>query len=190
MTKAKFDREETINSAVELFWKNGFNGSSMQQVTKATGLKPGSIYLAFENKQGLYQEALDLYANKSLEGIQHQIDQAASPGEAICQILQEMVRTASEKTYNSCFLVKSQLELASENSELHAFANQKLQQIEALYAHNLTPEFGEDLANARAASIMFHIFGIRVYGYHKKSPDVLLRALQDGLPWLPWPDHA
>nr|WP_320014191.1 helix-turn-helix domain-containing protein [uncultured Desulfobacter sp.] len=48
-----------INKSIQLFWLNGFSESSMQQVVKVTYLKPGSIYHAFGNKEGLFREALD-----------------------------------------------------------------------------------------------------------------------------------
>lgn len=54
MARAQFDRDDVIGKSIKLFWKNGYSASSMQQVVKATGLKPGSIYLAFGNKEGLF----------------------------------------------------------------------------------------------------------------------------------------
>jgi len=35
-------------------------------------------------------------------------------------------------------------------------------------------------------SIMMHIFGLRVYGYHSQNKESMLSSLQLGLPWLPW----
>ncbi len=82
MAKAAYDREDIINRSIELFWRHGFNGSSMQQVVDTTGLKPGSIYYSFGNKEALFKEALGQYARKRIEKIRRTLDAAPDVGEA------------------------------------------------------------------------------------------------------------
>lgn len=186
MSRAQFDRDEIIDKAIELFWKNGFNSSSMQQVVKATGLKPGSIYLAFGSKKGLYQEALEIYAQKAITFISSVLDNAPSVGEGILQILEKNIRESTGGNYSSCFLVKTQLELSAEGGELHALASAKLKEIEALYQSYLEKEFDRELSSKRAASLMLNIFGMRVYGYHHGAAEQMRQGLRESLPWLPW----
>ena len=186
MAKAQFDRSEVIGNATDLFWRHGFNGASMQQVFKATGLKPGSIYLAFGNKEGLFKESLEHYANASLSLIDARFSDVPSIGEAYCDMFKDLIKSSIESDYTSCFLVKSQLELAFENKELHVLAGEQLKKIEARHYHYLKNEFDDDTSAARATSIMLHVFGIRVYGYQNASEDVLLKGLREGLKWLPW----
>jgi TetR/AcrR family transcriptional repressor of nem operon len=187
MARAQFDREEIIDKATGLFWKNGFSASSMQQVVKTTGLKPGSIYLAFGNKEGLYREALESYAKKSIERIHKLMETAPSVGEAICIFLEQRVEEAAKKDYCSCFLVKTRLELATEESELHQLASAKLDEIEEVFEEYLTSEYGSKVSQKRAISLMLHIFGVRVYGYQQGSTERIRIGLREGLPWLPWP---
>ncbi len=186
MTRAQFDRDEVIDKSIELFWKNGFSASSMQQVVKATGLKPGSIYLAFGNKEGLFREALDSYAEKSMNKIRTFMENAPSVGEGICMLLEKNVQESTKEDYCSCFLVKTQLELAAEENELYTLASEKLAEIEALYASYLEKEFGKELSKKRATSLMLHIYGLRVYGYQQGSANQMRKGLKEGLPWLPW----
>jgi len=186
MAKAQFEREQVVKDSVNVFWQHGFNGTSMQQVFKATGLKPGSIYLAFGNKEGLFRESLEHYAADSLAAIDNRFENADSIGDAFCDMFKGMVQVSIESDYYSCFLVKSQLELAFENKELHLLAGEQLKKIEARYAHYLEREFDADVAKARATNVMLHIFGIRVYGYQNASEEVLLKGLFEGLNWLPW----
>lgn len=64
MRVAEFDRKQVLRSAMYEFMSKGFNKTSMQDLKRATGLHPGSIYCAFENKRGLLLAALDHYAEE------------------------------------------------------------------------------------------------------------------------------
>src|SRR5258707_15806395 len=60
----RFDREEVLDSAALLFWRNGFDGTSVQDLEVATGLGRGSLYNAFGDKAGLFRAALARYAEQ------------------------------------------------------------------------------------------------------------------------------
>jgi TetR/AcrR family transcriptional repressor of nem operon len=186
MARAQFDRQKIIDKSIELFWQNGFNASSMQQVVKTTGLKPGSIYLAFGNKEGLYREALERYAKRSIDRIHELMATSPSVGKAICTFFEQRVEEAMKKNYSSCFLVKTRLELASQKNELHHLASAKLDEIEAIFESYLAKEYGKKVSQQRAISVMIHIYGIRVYGYQDGSAERMRVGLHEGLPWLPW----
>lgn len=186
MARAQFDRNEVLDKSVDLFWQHGFNASSMQQVVKTTGLKPGSIYLAFGSKKGLFREALERYAHKSFVHIRNVLDSAPSIGEGLCGHLEAVIQQSTRENYCSCFLVKTRLELAAEGSDLHELASAKLDDIEALFKSYLEIEFEEEMSRQRAVSLMLHIFGIRVYGYQHGSAERMRQGVREGLPWLPW----
>ncbi len=61
MRNAEFDKEKVLRSAMNAFMHKGYANTSMQDLKKATGLHPGSIYCAFENKRGLLLAALEKY---------------------------------------------------------------------------------------------------------------------------------
>lgn len=186
MTRAQFDRNDVIDKSIGLFWKNGYSASSMKQVVQTTGLKPGSLYLAFGNKEALYREALESYARKGFAQIRSTLEGAPSVGEGICIMLERYVQASISEEYSGCFLIKSQLELAAEGGELHDFASAKLAEVEALYQSYLEKEFGEELGRQRAISLMLHIFGMRVYGYQRGAAERMRQGLREGLSWLPW----
>lgn len=188
MARAQFDRNNIIDKSIQLFWKNGYSASSMQQVVKATGLKPGSIYLAFGNKEGLFREALDSYAQKGIAKISSTLESASSVGEGICLFLEKIIQESTRENYCSCFLIKTQLELAAEGNELHTFASAKLGEVEKLFQSYLEQEFSKKVSQQRAVSLMLHIFGLRIYGYQQGSADSIREGLRTGLPWLPWPE--
>ncbi len=175
--------------------RSNFFGKWLQRIINAAGcqgnsLQPGSIYHAFGNKEGLFSEALERYAQKSLAHIRDVMDRAPSIGEGLCSILEEKIEDSDKEPYNSCFLIKTRLELAAEGGELHQLASSKLDEIEALLRSYLEREFDKKQSQQRAVSLMLHIFGLRIYGYQSGSAERMRQGLQEGLPWLPWEQSA
>jgi AcrR family transcriptional regulator len=190
MARAQFDREEVLDKVIQLFWKKGYSASSMQEVVRVTGLKPGSIYLSFTNKEGLFREALERYAQKRKQQLQTLLDGAPSVGEGICTFFEQIVQETSNTNYTSCFLVKTLLEMTREKNNLKNLAAAKLAEVESLFCRYLEKEYPRDISRDRASSIMLHIFGVRVYGYRQDSAEQIRRGLRQGLPWLPWPGRV
>lgn len=59
-----FDTEAALDCALEVFWKNGFQGASLSELTSAMGLSKPSLYAAFGDKEALYLKALERYATR------------------------------------------------------------------------------------------------------------------------------
>lgn len=188
MAIAKFDREEVILKTIDLFWKYGYSATSMQMIFKQTGLKPGSVYNTFGNKEELFKEALEYYTSKALHTMCHIIENAESVGEGICRVLEGFIKDSLKKDYSSCFLIKTQMELAKENKELYGFATEKLNQQEEVLRKYIAQQWGEEESYNKAVCVTLNMFGLRVYGYNTKKTDVLRDALKSNLQWLPWSD--
>jgi AcrR family transcriptional regulator len=58
----EFDMEKALDKALDVFWRNGYEGASVAELTGAMGINPPSLYAAFGNKEGLFRKALDRYA--------------------------------------------------------------------------------------------------------------------------------
>lgn len=56
-----FDRDEVMDRTMKLFWKKGYNGTSMQDLVDATQLNRSSIYNTFGDKFSLFLESLKRY---------------------------------------------------------------------------------------------------------------------------------
>jgi AcrR family transcriptional regulator len=60
----EFDVDQALDQALEVFWRNGYEGASVADLTQAMGISPPSLYAAFGNKEGLFRKALDRYVEK------------------------------------------------------------------------------------------------------------------------------
>jgi len=58
-----FNREDALRRAMEVFWALGYEGATLTDLQKAMGgLTAPSLYAAFESKEGLFREAVELYS--------------------------------------------------------------------------------------------------------------------------------
>jgi AcrR family transcriptional regulator len=57
-----FDADYALDEAMEVFWRHGYEGATIAQLTEAMGINPPSLYAAFGSKEGLLKAALDRYS--------------------------------------------------------------------------------------------------------------------------------
>jgi AcrR family transcriptional regulator len=57
----EFDAQQALDRALLLFWRHGYEGTSLAALTEAMGIGVPSLYAAFGNKEALFRQALDRY---------------------------------------------------------------------------------------------------------------------------------
>ena len=58
-----FDAEKALDRALQVFWRKGYEGTSLPDLTKAMGINRPSLYAAFGNKEALFRKAIDRYVH-------------------------------------------------------------------------------------------------------------------------------
>jgi len=61
-----FDADEVLDAAIEVFWRYGYQGASLQELTAAMGINKASLYAAFGSKQDLFHRAVARYAETDM----------------------------------------------------------------------------------------------------------------------------
>lgn len=56
-----FDLTATTEAALEMFWRQGFEATTVEQITQRTGVNGSSLFAAYGNKNGLFLAALERY---------------------------------------------------------------------------------------------------------------------------------
>jgi AcrR family transcriptional regulator len=59
----EFDPDEALDRALAVFWRRGYEGATLPELTEAMGINRPSLYAAFGNKEQLFRQALDRYVN-------------------------------------------------------------------------------------------------------------------------------
>jgi len=85
-----FDTDAALQSAMLVFWRKGFEGASLTDLTSAMGINPPSLYAAFGSKEALFRKAMDRY-EAGPGGYTPKALQAATAREVAEQLLQGAV---------------------------------------------------------------------------------------------------
>ena len=59
----EFDLDQALEQALEVFWRKGYEGASIAELTESMGITKPSLYAAFGNKEELFRKALDRYVD-------------------------------------------------------------------------------------------------------------------------------
>lgn len=87
-TTAPNSRERIVAAACELFWLQGYQSTSLSEITAKAKVNPGSLYYFFKTKESVLLAVLDWYlANLDREVIHPAFERASDPIERIFAIL-------------------------------------------------------------------------------------------------------
>lgn len=114
-----FDRAAVLQRAMEVFWAQGFDGTSMSDLIAAMNINSPSIYAAFGCKEQLFKEAIALYSAKEGGRIWEAMKSAPSAREAVA----EMLRVSAEEFTRpnkpqGCFITLGALHIDESHPEL------------------------------------------------------------------------
>lgn len=130
--RPEYDRDALIEQARDLFWKQGWAGTSLKDLERELKLKPGSFYAAFGSKDALFELALDRYLDDGASRLAALVDDLG-PLEALCAHPGRVVSSATAPA-KACMLAKSVLELTGRDHSLAEVANRHLEAMEANFA--------------------------------------------------------
>lgn len=90
-----FCKNEALDRALQVFWRKGFEGASICDLTGAMGISPPSLYAAFGNKEQLFRQALDRYADVHSERRKKALS-APTAREAVAAVLHAAARNLTD----------------------------------------------------------------------------------------------
>ena len=89
-----FDEDQAIDAAMRVFWEKSFEGTTMTDLTDATGLSRSSIHAAFGSKEGLFLKAVERYRSEQMRYIPKALAEPTLP-RAIEALFRGMVTSLS-----------------------------------------------------------------------------------------------
>ncbi|MGV6804142.1 MAG: TetR/AcrR family transcriptional regulator [Ruegeria sp.] len=130
--KPSYDRDALIAQARDIFWRQGWAGTSLKDLERELKLKPGSFYAAFGSKDALYAMALKRYADEGVARLEA-LAQDLGPLEAL-KAQPRLVVEAVNAPAKACMLAKTYAELSAKGHDLALQASTHLARMNESFA--------------------------------------------------------
>ncbi|MBW3696025.1 TetR/AcrR family transcriptional regulator [Vibrio sp. T187] len=190
MRSAEFDREKVLRSAMDAFISKGYSKTSMQDLKKATGLHPGSIYCAFENKRGLLVAALEHYRSERNAEFQALFDSKPTVIDGLTAYLENVVEECESEQIQDCLLQKAMSELAHQDDEVEGIISTMLNEWQHAFTDKLRLAQENNEISAERSSeelsqfLVMGIYGIRTFSHTNPEQGSLTRLSEQLLNYI------
>jgi len=111
-----FNQSEALDRALELFWRDGYEGTSITDLTEAIGISRPSLYAAFGDKEQLFRAVLAHYATGPGAYIQHALDKPRAADAIRALLLNAAASFTSLDHPPGCFVVQGALTTGREGA--------------------------------------------------------------------------
>jgi AcrR family transcriptional regulator len=187
-----FDVDLALDRALEVFWRKGYEGASLPELTKAMGINRPSLYAAFGNKEALFRKATQRYIDDRACHVRLALEEPTAK-QAVLRLLQGTIDLVTNpRNPRGCFLVQTALacgekadalrdEMAKRRAAVETALRRRFRQ--AVSEGDLPPESDPgDLA--RYIAIVMHGMAVEAAGGAGRRE--LARAAEIAL--RAWPD--
>ncbi|MFI5780116.1 TetR/AcrR family transcriptional regulator [Nocardia sp. NPDC051570] len=191
MGRAKeFDPDVVLRAAMELFWRKGYEATSVQDLVEHLGLGKGSLYGAFGGKRELYLKAVERYAEDARQGMLDRLSGTDSPLEGVRDFVRWYARDSlADSDHKGCLLTNTAVELPGDDAAVRVVAG-GLDLLEtmltsALLRARAQGELSADRDPAALARYLVTVLqGIRVVGKTSLRERLLQDAVEQALTTL------
>src|SRR5207342_638017 len=102
-----FDIDEALDCALEVFWRRGYEGASLPDLTEAMGINRPSLYAAFGNKEALFRKAVDRYVDSTSAHVRGALEEPTARGVVERLFSGSVALITDPGNPRGCFLVQS-----------------------------------------------------------------------------------
>ncbi|NPD67803.1 TetR/AcrR family transcriptional regulator (plasmid) [Lichenicola cladoniae] len=188
-----FDREVALRRAMHLFWRYGYEGTSLHALTEALGVTPPSIYTAFGDKKQLFLEAMRRYAGDPAD-MENSLAAAQTARDAVHEMLvTAAIAFTGETTPKGCLLASATASGSQASADVRSAVSEVRRGIAMRLAHRIDQDIAVGklpaLTNAAALSdlILAVVQGMSVLARDDAPRERLLALAEQFM--LAWPDQ-
>jgi len=188
----EFDPDAALQSALELFWRRGYEATSMADLVEHLGVGRASIYATFGNKHELYLKALDRYRETRDPQLLRELSQPGPALPAVRTVVRRFATEAAteERRLSGCFVTNTAAELAPHDTAAARRVEHSWDHIETLLhsalvraqAQGELPEDRDPRTLARMLLVLMQ--GLRVVGKASTDPSRVRDAAEQALTLL------
>jgi AcrR family transcriptional regulator len=138
-----FDVDKALDRALNVFWRKGFEGTSLPDLTEAMGINRPSLYAAFGNKEALFRRAVERYEENMASQLREALDEP-EVRTAVETLLRNNIELITDpKNPRGCFMVQGALACGEEADSLRCEMAKRRSVFEALLRKRFTRAIAE-----------------------------------------------
>lgn len=143
MRYKEFNVNRVLEKCLLLFWRNGFENSSIQQVVEATSVNRFSLYNEFDNKTGLLNATVNHYFKTRVQDRLDSLLKDGNPKEVILNFF-DLYLNDNKEDVTGCYILHMASEMADKSEEIKSRLNEYLTTIERAFSNILKSEENKD----------------------------------------------
>ena len=183
-----FDEQVVLGKAMELFWTKGYNGTSMDELTKVTGLSRSSIYNTFGGKHALFMRSLQFYLDDQTRQLTALAVKVTDVKERIRAAFDFAIEEIlSDRMRKGCLMVNTTTEMVNQDAEIAAVAANNMDQMTAMFADwiregQAAGQIGAGFSPTALGKHLFNLYsGLKVSGKTQVDRRTLEEIVKVGL---------
>ena len=142
-----FDEDQALDGAIDVFWRLGYEGASLAELTQAMGINKPSLYAVFGSKEKLFVRSLERYGLTYREHLDAVLAKSTTY-EVIESYLRSIAESATRGSVPGCLSIQGGLSCAPNNAHIP--------QLLAEYRQGLEDTVADALAKTEDASRCAH----------------------------------
>jgi len=183
----EFDEDQALADAIGVFWREGYEATSIQHLTEAMGIQRASLYATFGDKHSLYVRALRHYQQQGLRDLTGELENTDDPRGAILSLLQRSAEnSAGRGGRRGCFCVNANIELAPQDQKISKALREHSEAVEALLASAIrrARQLGQPAGRGDPDQLAVMLYGLiiamNVLGKQRASRERLQALVEQG----------
>jgi TetR/AcrR family transcriptional regulator, transcriptional repressor for nem operon len=172
MARSKaFDPDVALRKAMQLFWRQGYEATSVDDLVHAMGVNRASLYATFGDKRTLFRLALERYIAMVLAPRLDATESTSSALAGLRRLLGELVAfAAGDPQRRGCLAVNAACELASRDPEVTALLKGQAETLEARLARVIArAQANGELPRGRDATALARLLASVIDGLRVRS---------------------
>lgn len=138
MARSKeFDPECALDKAMHLFWRSGYENTSLEELMREMGIARQSLYDTFGDKRNLYLKALAHYRDQTNHQTQKQLREAPSVKNGFAKLLYGLATEPREQHERGCLLLSANLQRDTKDAVIRDFLRDNQTRVEGIFVEAL-----------------------------------------------------